>query len=143
MASSIKIVVDESMREDIEVVMKSGVKIWKMESVYLEDFLRFNINDIGSIRIINDRDDGGSHNYIYCYREKQTLESGSDITSIKFILSEINENKSILFITVYRNDIPIYDYVKVDTNPDYILLTKDMQCGLLIQLSNFKSIEEK
>ena len=33
MASSIKIVVDESMREDIEVVMKSGVKIWKMESV--------------------------------------------------------------------------------------------------------------
>ena len=137
MASSIKIVVDESMREDIEVVMKSGVKIWKMESVYLVDFLRFNINDIDSIKIINDRDDEGSYNYIYCDREKQTMESGSDITSIKFILSEINENKSILFITVYRNDIPIYDYVKVDTNPDYILLTKDIQCGLLIQLSNF------
>lgn len=137
MASSIKIVVDESMREDIEVVMKSGVKIWKMESVYLADFLRFNINDIDSIKIINDRDDEGSYNYIYCDREKQTFESKSDITSIKFILSEINENKSILFITVYRNDIPIYDYVKVDTNPDYILLTKNMQYGLLIQLSNF------
>lgn len=137
MASSIKIVVDESMREDIEVVMKSGVKIWKMESVYLADFLRFNINDIDSIKIINDRDDEGSYNYIYCDREKQTLECKSDITSIKFILSEINENKSILFITVYRNDIPIYDYVKVDTNPDYILLTKNMQYGLLIQLSNF------
>ena len=137
MASSIKIVVDESMREDIEVVMKSGVKIWKMESVYLADFLRFNINDIDSIKIINDRDDEGSYNYIYCDREKQTLECKSDIISIKFILSEINENKSILFITVYRNDIPIYDYVKVDTNPDYILLTKNMQYGLLIQLSNF------
>lgn len=137
MVSSIKIVVDESMREDIEVVMKSGVKIWKMESVYLVDFLRFNINDIDSIKIINDRDDEGSYNYIYCDREKQTMESKSDITSIKFILSEINENKSILFITVYRNDIPIYDYVKVDTNPDYILLTKNMQYGLLIQLSNF------
>lgn len=137
MASSIKIVVDESMREDIEVVMKSGVKIWKMESVYLADFLRFNINDIDSIKIINDRDDEGSYNYIYCDREKQTLECKSDITSIKFILSEINENKSILFITVYRNDIPIYDYVKVDTNPDYILLTKNMKYGLLIQLSNF------
>ena len=137
MASSIKIVVDESMREDIEVVMKSGVKIWKMESVYLADFLRFNINDIGGIKIINDRDDEGSYNYIYCDREKQTLECKSDITSIKFILSEVNENKSILFITVYRNDIPIYDYVKVDTNPDYILLTKDIRCGLLIQLSNF------
>lgn len=137
MASSIKIVVDESMREDIEVVMKSGVKIWKMESVYLADFLRFNINDIDSIKIINDRDDEGSYNYIYCDREKQTLECKSDITSIKFILSEINENKSILFITVYRNDILIYDYVKVDTNPDYILLTKNMQYGLLIQLSNF------
>lgn len=137
MASSIKIVVDESMREDIEVVMKSGVKIWKMESVYLVDFLRFNINGIDSIKIINDRDDEGSYNYIYCDREKQTLENESDITSIKFILSEINENKSILFITVYRNDIPIYDYVKVDTNPDYILLTKNIQYGLLIQLSNF------
>lgn len=137
MASSIKIVVDESMREDIEVVMKSGVKIWKMESVYLADFLRFNINDIDSIKIINDRDDEGSYNYIYCDREKQTLGSKSDITSIKFILSEINENKSILFITVYRNDIPIYDYVKVDNKPDYILLTKNMKYGLLIQLSNF------
>lgn len=137
MASSIKIVVDESMREDIEVVMKSGVKIWKMESVYLVDFLRFNINGIDSIKIINDRDDEGSYNYIYCDREKQTLENESDITSIKFILSEINENKSILFIIVYRNDIPIYDYVKVDTNPDYILLTKNIQYGLLIQLSNF------
>ena len=137
MASSIKIVVDESMREDIEVVMKSGVKIWKMESVYLADFLRFNINDIDSIKIMNDRDDEGSYSYIYCDREKQTLESRSDITSIKFILSEINENKSILFITVYRNDIPIYDYVKVDNNPDYILLTKNMKYGLLIQLSNF------
>lgn len=137
MASSIKIVVDESMREDIEVVMKSGVKIWKMESVYLEDFLRFNINDIGSIKIINDRDDEGSYSYIYCDREKQTLGSKSDITSIKFILSEINENKSKLFITAYRNDIPIYEYVKVDTNPDYILLTKNMRYGLLIQLSNF------
>lgn len=137
MASSIKIVVDESMREDIEVVMKSGVKIWKMESVYLEDFLRFNINDIGSIKIINDRDDEGSYSYIYRDREKQTLGSKSDITSIKFILSEINENKSKLFITAYRNDIPIYEYVKVDTNPDYILLTKNMRYGLLIQLSNF------
>ena len=43
MASSIKIVIDDSVMERIEVAMKSGVKIWNAESVYLDDFLRINI----------------------------------------------------------------------------------------------------
>ena len=143
MASSIKIVIDDSVRERIEVAMKSGVKIWNAESVYLDDFLRINIVDFECIRVINDKYNSRTDVWTKCLKEKEEpLE-----VSISFILTEINEDKSELRICVYCNMVPICDFKIKDQNPDYISLSEDDSLyglnNLVIRLSSFSLKEEE
>ena len=143
MASSIKIVIDDSVREHIEVAMKSGVKIWNTESVYLDDFLRINIVDFECIRVINDKYNSRTDVWTKCLKEKEEpLE-----VSISFILTEINEDKSELRICVYCNMVPICDFKIKDQNPDHILLSEDDSLyglnNLIIRLSSFSLKEEE
>ena len=143
MASSIKIVIDDSVRERIEVAMKSGVKIWNAESVYLDDFLRINIVDFECIRVINDKYNSRTDVWTKCLKEKEEpLE-----VSISFILTEINEDKSELRICVYCNMVPICDFKIKDQNPDYISLSEDGSLyglnNLNIRLSSFSLKEEE
>lgn len=143
MASSIKMVIDDSVRERIEVAMKSGVKIWNAESVYLNDFLRINIVDFECIRVINDKYNSCTDVWTKCLKEKEEpLE-----VSISFILTEINEDKSELRICVYCNMVPICDFKIKDQNPDHILLSEDDSLyglnNLIIRLSSFSLKEEE
>lgn len=143
MASSIKIVIDDSVRERIEVAMKSGVKIWNAESVYLDDFLRINIVDFECIRVINDKYNSRTDVWTKCLKEKEEpLE-----VSISFILTEINEDESELRICVYCNMVPICDFKIKDQNPDYISLSEDDSLyglnNLVIRLSSFSLKEEE
>ena len=143
MASSIKIVIDDSVMERIEVAMKSGVKIWNAESVYLDDFLRINIVDFECIRVINDKYNSRTDVWTKCLKEKEEpLE-----VSISFILTEINEDKSELRICVYCNMVPICDFKIKDQNPDYISLSEDDSLyglnNLVIRLSSFSLKEEE
>ena len=143
MVSSIKIVIDDSVRERIEVAMKSGVKIWNAESVYLDDFLRINIVDLECIRVINDKYNSCTDVWTKCLKEKEEpLE-----VSISFILTEINEDKSELRICVYCNMVPICDFKIKDQNPDYISLSEDGSLyglnNLNIRLSSFSLKEEE
>lgn len=143
MASSIKMVIDDSVRERIEVAMKSGVKIWNAESVYLDNFLRINIVDFECIRVINDKYNSRTDVWTKCLKEKEEpLE-----VSISFILTEINEDKSELRICVYCNMVPICDFKIKDQNPDYILLSEDDSLyglnNLIIRLSSFSLKEEE
>lgn len=143
MASSIKIVIDDSVRERIEVAMKSGVKIWNAESVYLDDFLRINIVDFECIRVINDKYNSRTDVWTKCLKEKEEpLE-----VSISFILTEINEDESELRIYVYCNMVPICDFKIKDQNPDHISLSEDDSLyglnNLVIRLSSFSLKEEE
>ena len=143
MASSIKIVIDDSVRERIEVAMKSGVKIWNAESVYLNDLLCFEIDNIELIKIIDDKND--SYFNIWTKYDKESQKNMR--FSIKFILSNVNENKLKLSIHVYCDNEPIFDYVNTSLNSDCISLFKDESLfalkNIIIRLSSFSLKEEE